>query len=125
MTTAYEKKKKIARGFDRPSFVLEGFECPDPFATQQTQRTDCVGGSGINTNDDTPQDEPFGDHHGVADQGGDIPMHDPIGSDIPDNTAGDAIGAGLEKPSSLHTSGAANEVHTKNLAVSIIVYYHY
>ena len=36
MMSAYDKKKEIARGFDRPSFVLEGFECPDPFASQQT-----------------------------------------------------------------------------------------
>ena len=75
-------------------------------------RTGGAGGLGINNNDDTPQDEPFG----AADQEGDIPMHEPIGSDIPDITditTGDASGAGLEKPSSLHTSAAATEVRTK------------
>ena len=111
MMAVYDKKKTIARGFDRPSLVLEGFECPHPFATQQTQRTDGAGGSGISNNDDTPKDEPLG----AADQGWDIPMHEPIGSDIPDITAGDASGGGFEKPSSLHRSGAATEVCTKKL----------
>ena len=34
MMAAYDKKKTITRGFDRPLFVLDGFDCPDPFATQ-------------------------------------------------------------------------------------------
>ena len=52
-----------------------------------------AGGSGTTNNDDTAQDESVG----AADQGGDMPIQDQIGSDIPDNTAGDASGARVEK----------------------------
>ncbi|XP_042049708.1 uncharacterized protein LOC121795270 isoform X2 [Salvia splendens] len=38
MMAAYDKKKSIATGFTRPSFVLDGFDCPDPFATQPSPR---------------------------------------------------------------------------------------
>ena len=110
MMSAYDKKKEIARGFDRPSFVLEGFECPDPFASQQTQPTDMAGGSGTTNNDDTAQDDPVG----AADQGGDMPIQDQIGSDIL-ITQQEMLGARVEKPSRLHRSGAATEVCTKKI----------
>ena len=50
MMHAYDKKKTITRGFDGPSFVLDGFECPDPFATQEPQRAEGSGHGEDNNN---------------------------------------------------------------------------
>ena len=99
MMAAYDKKKTIIRSFDRPSFMLDGLECPDPFATQPTTETEGV----------------VGDHPVVDDQGGDIPMSEPIGNDMTGIITEDAGGARHDKPSMMHTSGRAAEVRTNKL----------
>ena len=67
MMQAYDKKKTISRGFDRPSFVLDGFECPGPFATQEVQRAEgyCRGEENTNA-EETGDDGVGGEHEGDA-----------------------------------------------------------
>lgn len=77
MMEAYDKKKTMARSFDRPSFALDGFECPDLFATQEPRRAEGSGSGEVNnTVEETGQDAR------VDDQAVNIPMPEPIGEAI-------------------------------------------
>ncbi|XP_042037393.1 uncharacterized protein LOC121783403 isoform X2 [Salvia splendens] len=100
MMAAYDKKKTITTSFKRPSFVLDGFECPDPFGTQQTQEA-CVSIGGVQAPKPDGRasfaldvDQPVNEEY----QGG-AAMSPPVG-DV----------AGLEVPTDVLTSVAATHM---------------
>ncbi|XP_042014818.1 uncharacterized protein LOC121762870 [Salvia splendens] len=96
MMAAYDKKKTINKSTTRPSFVLDGFNCPDPFATQPS---DGSGGSGTAGKQaphvDIAPEAPIIGQPGGEDVEEDVGIPAPFVYNIPDITH---TGAGVIDP---------------------------
>ncbi|XP_042021080.1 uncharacterized protein LOC121768615 [Salvia splendens] len=115
------KKKTLNKSTTRPSFVLDGFDCPDPFATQPSNG---AGGSGTGGTkppiaDITPE-VPIIGQPGGEDVEGDVGIPEPFDYEIPDVMH---TGAGVKEqqlpPSDLAVGGGLRSTAEAQVNASV------